>query len=146
MLEQIILFSFSDCNEIRVYDSVCHLQACRIIAMLSDIIFVHILSVFLFIIHGWLTGLQEDKVVSAVFLSSFFSGAHSSDWNFIYTGNRRTTLFYCYSCILKSSNFMALPKDCGYNTITANGTINTNPPFPSDWYFCSFTCVLQPQR
>lgn len=35
--------------------------------MLSDIIFAHILYVFLFILHGWLTGLQEDKVVSAVF-------------------------------------------------------------------------------
>lgn len=39
--------------------------------MLSDFIFAHILSVFLFIIHEWLTGLQEDKVVSAVFFFSF---------------------------------------------------------------------------
>lgn len=32
--------------------------------MLSNIISAHILSVFLFITHGWLTWLQEDKVVS----------------------------------------------------------------------------------
>lgn len=36
--------------------------------MLLDIIFPHILSVSLSILHEWLTGLQEDKVVSAVFL------------------------------------------------------------------------------
>lgn len=34
--------------------------------MLSDVILAHILPLFLCIIHGWLTGLQEDKVVSAV--------------------------------------------------------------------------------
>ena len=54
-------------RHISMYNTVCCWWGCRIIAMLSDIIFAHILSVFLFITHEWLTGLQEDKVVSAVF-------------------------------------------------------------------------------
>lgn len=41
--------------------------------MLSDIIITQTVSVFLFIFHGWLTGLQQDKVVSALLFFSFLS-------------------------------------------------------------------------